>query len=107
MRENIGKCKNMSIPKAALIVFFKRKCKDIDCGQGSLMHDIVDVAGGNHIGMFTPAEVTNRLRNSPYWESKIASGFYKGFRGNAASPALFKPTKKGIEFYKNKLKENR
>lgn len=105
-RRNIGPGTNMSIAKAALIFFYERNEDEFDSlNYGNLfaMHAIVDIAGGQHIGPDTPAQVTARLAGSPYWDSELIRGMYKGMRGNG-NAAFYTPSKKGKEFYEKHLK---
>lgn len=100
----IGKCKNYSIPKSALIWWFEKN-KDgygsIDYGMLDTMHEIVHIAGGKQIGMWTPSAVTSRLRNSVFWTSETIRGMYSGIGNGKAS--LFTPSSKGKAYYKNFL----
>jgi len=106
----LGLGKYMSIPKAGLIVFFrpdifvdkfyKNLLSFIYTGDLDIIHKIVDVAGANHCSMFTAQQVTSCLNNSPYWtvDGKISS-----WLGRLAN--CYKPSEKGIEYYKKNLKK--
>lgn len=99
----IGKGQKMSIAKAGLIYFFNSEIEEYDVGVPDPLHSIVDIAGAKHCSWFTPAQVTARLRNSPYFESRTIYGLYKGIRGNWRT-SLIKPNEKGTNFYNSNLK---
>lgn len=114
-RPTLGRGKHMSIPKAALVWFFE-KWKDGDSvyqptswdwGNYGLSHEIVDIAGANHASFFTSPLVAASLARSHLWNKKRVWGMYAGFRGGAAHPNLFTPSKEGEcwfnQVYKNKL----
>jgi len=109
----IGKGKNMSLAKAGLIVWFEKNnegCESFDRGLPDIMHRIVDVAGAKNISFFTSQQVTNCLANSPYWDKRLVIGMYKGIGRTSAGRGrgdalLYKPSEKGIEYYKKHLKQ--
>lgn len=107
--KNIGRGKNFSIAKAALIVYYEEIAPDwddafLDYGDLNVIHRIVDVAGAQHCSVVTHNQVTSCLRNSPYWNNKFCPGFYSGMRGHGGA-SLFTPSQKGEDYYHNILKE--
>ena len=104
-KPTIGKCKNFSIPKAGLIYWFEEKeaeLSSLDYGLLDIMHRIVDIAGGNHISLFTSPAVTASLRGSPYWKHETIIGFHRGMGNGSAS--MLKTSEKGIQYYSENLK---
>lgn len=109
----LGRGKNISIAKAALIFyfeecnFFKSHGEKAFLNYGDLdsMHRIVDIAGANHCSFFTATQVSSCLANSPYWDKEFIPGFYFGFKGHGGAN-IFTPSEKGKEYYKKKLKNH-
>lgn len=111
----LGRGKNYSVAKAALLVYYsnthrKERAVDMndneyffDHGDTFAMHEIVDVAGANHCSFFTPALVSGRLANSPYWNAVFVPGFYSGMRGHGGANT-YTPSEKGKEYYNKYLK---
>lgn len=95
----LGKGKNMSIAKAALIVFYKLELSFIYSGDLEIAHEIVHIAGAKHCSYFTHQQVLSRIFNSPYWttDGKIQSW------GNRLANCYI-PSKKGEDFYNKELK---
>ena len=104
---SIGKGKNMSIPKAALILYFEHEDigedDGIDYGQPDYMHLIVEIAGAKHKSYLTSPQVTSRLSGSPYWNGKHYRGFYSGMSGNGGA-TIYKPSEKGKKYYEDHFK---
>jgi len=99
----------MSIAKAAIIFYYKKSEEDdfFKVGEDCLnywniqdMHDIIDIAGAEHIGPNTPAMVSSRLYSSPLWERETIRGFYTGMPGSWKA-VLYKPSEKGQYFYES------
>jgi hypothetical protein len=95
----LGKGKNMSIAKAALIVFYELELNFIYSGELDIAHEIVEVAGAKHCSFFTHQQVLSRLYSSDYWTT---DGKIQGWGNKPAN--CYVPSEKGKEFYKNKLK---
>lgn len=97
----IGRGKNMSVAKAALIVFYdKEGVGYFYTGDLGYMHEIVDVAGAKHCSMYTAQQVASCLNSSPYWE---ATGRTKSWGNSWAH--CYEPSKKGEEYYEKNLKQ--
>lgn len=112
-KPTLGRGKNMSIPKAALVWFFE-KWKDgdrvsaptnWDYGEFGLAHEIVDIAGAEHVSFFTSPLVAAALARSPFWNKKRYWGMYAGFRGGQAHPNLFTPSIEGERWFKEIYKK--
>lgn len=104
---SIGKGKNMSIAKAALIVFYDYLVKNdhaqfIYSGDLDLLHQIIDVAGAKHRGPFTKDQVLSRINKSTYWK---ADATIPG-RGNREA-YCYTPSEKGIAYYEKHLKDKK
>jgi len=99
----IGKGKNMSVPKAALVFYFSEyEGSVLTYGHMDEMHRIIDIAGAKHQSMLSPTQVISSLRNSPYWDCNLIRGFYPGLAGHGGA-CVCKPSKKGEQLYKLKL----
>lgn len=101
----IGRGKNMSIAKAALIVFFERVKPDWEnayfySGDLNTLHEIVDVAGAEHCSAATIHQVLGCLNGSPYWGTD--NWQTKGWGNRRAN--CYRPSEKGIKYYEEKLK---
>src|SRR5260221_7883336 len=101
----IGKGKNMSISKAALIVFFQELKPEwenayIYSGDLKTAHDIIDVAGAKHCSATTTHQVLNCLNGSPYWCTN--NWQTKGWGNRRAN--CYRPSERGIKYYEEKLK---
>ena len=99
----LGKGKNMSIAKAALVWWFSQEDSPIflDYGMPSQLHEIVDIAGAEHRSFFTPFLVSRALANSPYWKKEMHPHLYPGIgngRGN-----MYTPSEAGIAYYNKHL----
>lgn len=112
MKYSIGRGKKYSIAKAALIFYYEVKLKEyaninaapyLDYGELDDMHEIVEIAGAKQMSSYTPAQVSGRLANSPYWDKKYIAGFYAGMRGHGGAN-VYRPSKKGEKYYHKKLK---
>lgn len=113
-RPTLGRGKNISIPKAALIWFFER-WKDggtfqnapsyWDWGEYGAAHEIVDIAGANHASFFTSALVSAALSKSDYWDKRFVPDMYSGMRGGQREANLYSPSVKGREWFKTFLSE--
>ncbi len=102
----IGRGKNMSIAKAALVWFYNNMNKHagfVDWGDLDFIHGVVDIAGANHCSFLTAGQVCTCINNSPYWTGEMVYGFYNGIGNNHAK--LYQPTEKGKEYYINNLKK--
>lgn len=98
----IGRGKNMSIAKAALVVFYhdwQHPPHYLYTGELDLLHEVVEVAGANHCGPATHQQVISCLNASPYWEAK---GVIPGW-GNRWANALT-PSEEGKAYYEDHLK---
>lgn len=106
----LGRGKFCSVAKAALKYFYEEylpeKGEDsfLDYGCLDSMHRIVDIAGAKHCSASTSYQVSKRLSKSPLWDKKYCPGFYKGFRGNGGAN-LYRPSKKGKEYYESNIKK--
>jgi hypothetical protein len=87
----IGKGNNMSIAKAALLVFRDSKMNFVYSGDLNFFHDVIDIAGANHCGPATHRQVLACIRNSPFWE---VSGTIPGWGNSRAN--TYKPSAYGI-----------
>lgn len=103
----IGRGKNMSIAKAALIVFYKHYPqgeKDtggyIYTGDLDVIHEIVDIAGANHCSFLTHPQVIGCIRGSSYWKSE---GQVESWKGSSAN--CYIPSDKGKAYYEKHLKK--
>lgn len=102
----IGKGKNMSVAKAALVFFYEDEefnefgASFIYSGDLGPIHRIVDIAGAKHCSLFTHHQILSCLRSSPYWQ---VDGTITGWGGRAAN--CYVPSKKGEEYYNNHLKD--
>ena len=110
-KPKLGKGKNMSIAKAALIFFFEDKdilkygCSFLTWGDLNAMHAIVDIAGANHCSFFTAVQVIACLRNSPYWKCEFVPGMYSGFQRGHGGASCCSPSEKGRLYYERNLKQ--
>lgn len=104
----IGRGKNMSIPKAALVFWFedpewvKFNPGFLHWGDLDAMHKIVDIAGARQCSFLTPAQVSAQLAVSSYWEKDFHPCFYPGMRSCKAN--MYKPSEKGKLFYEKYLR---
>lgn len=96
----IGRGKNMSIAKAALIVFERHEQTYFYTGDLNIMHEIVDVAGAKQVSFFTAQQVCACLNSSPYWECNF---WTKGWCNRRAN--CYEPSKKGIKYYKKNFEQ--
>lgn len=105
----LGKGKNMSIAKAALVVFYERLVPEqgysayIYSGDLSIAHDIVDIAGAKHCGPGTHWQVLKCLISSPYWEHSL--WYINGWRNRRAN--CYHPSDIGKKYYEQKLKSHK
>lgn len=100
----IGRGKNMSIAKAALIVWWRMQKEEYPplffyTGEVTHMHDIVDVAGAKQVSFFTVQQVLNCLNSSPYWR---VSGWIAGYSEHRAN--TYVPSDKGNEWLEAQCK---
>lgn len=99
----IGRCKNYSLPVAALIFFYEKlpqyvPDRDyIDYGELDWMHEIVDIAGGKQCSVWTAGQVSKALSQSPYWNHRFCPGYYGGMGNGGAN--LYTPSERGREKY--------
>lgn len=101
-KKTLGRGKNMSIAKAALIYFYEESDvigSFIYTGDIEVLHRIVDIAGAEHCGPNTKDLVISCLRSSPYW---VSDGVIPGW-GNRIANA-YVPSKKGVTYYLDNLK---
>ena len=106
----LGKGSNMSIPTAALKLFYEPELLDeynakyppefFYTGDLDLLHKVVDIAGANHCSLYTAQQVCSRLNGSPYWE---VSGKIPGWGNKKAN--TYKPSEKGKSYYEENLKK--
>lgn len=114
---SIGRGTIMSIPKAALVLYYEKVLPDyqghspnddykpfLTWGDFGLMHEIVDIAGAKHKSFLTPVQVSTRLARSPFWNKQFIQGFYSGFRGGQANANCLRPSEKGKRYYETYLK---
>lgn len=102
----LGRGKNMSIAKAALVVFYEKVLPEfgknayVYSGDLNTFHDIVDVAGANHCSFLTHHQVLSCMRSSSYWST---DGWQvKGWREKWAN--CYRPSAKGKKYYEEMLK---
>ncbi|MFW6015280.1 MAG: hypothetical protein ACOCRK_02480 [bacterium] len=95
----IGRGKNMSIAKAALIVFYEFEFAGPYIYTGNLVsiHLIIDIAGAKHCSFITARQVVACLNNSPYWN---VEGQVNVLRGIAN---CYIPSKEGKQYYNKYL----
>ena len=108
MRGKIGRGKNISIAKAALIYFYEDmdtswEGRFLDYGDLKMAHTIIDIAGAQHAGPATSVQVTACLSSSNLWDKEMMYGFYKGI-GNGNCNAYI-PSEKGKKYYEEHLKD--
>jgi len=106
----LGKGSVMSIPKAALKLFYEPELMSKDhanhapeffyTGDLDVLHKIVDIAGAKHCSLYTGQQVCSRLNSSPYWKS---DGKIKGWGNRMAN--TYTPSEKGKSYYEENLKK--
>lgn len=113
-KPKIGKGKNMSIARAALIFFYEEFLPGeiepqkayLNYGHLDHMHRIVEIAGAKQASFFTHAQVSGRLASSPLWDHKLIAGFASGMRGHG-SANVYRPNLKGEQVYNKTLKNRK
>ena len=95
----IGRGQHMSIAKAALKYYFEETEQTyLTYDELEAVHRIVDIAGCNHCGPATSAQVMSCIASSPYWIGEFIPSFYPGIPGHGGA-TIYQPTTAGIDYY--------
>lgn len=106
-KPTLGRGKNMSIPKAAIVWFFEKWVDgdredaptSWDIGDYGFSHEIVEIAGAKQCSFFTSALVAKELARSNLWNKRRVWGMYGGLRGGIVNPNIFTPSEEGRRWF--------
>lgn len=106
LKPKLGRGKNMSIARAALIYYFESMLPEsenafIYSGDLDVHHKIVDLAGAKHCSVLTAHRVLGCLNASPYWKSGLCQT--KGWLNRRAN--TYRPSELGKQYYENNLRK--